>query len=580
MTRGPSTFASLPVGTADLSEAVDTMVALHPDQPALECKAGSLSYRQMGEAVAALAAELEREVIPDGFVAIEAQRSPVAVIGMLAALRTRRPFVVIDPRDGDEANRRKVALMSLTRIVREKTTLRPRLTELPASWGRVEDATPRADLGRWAGNVAYAIHTSGSTGEPKCVLVGRGGLGAVIEDHVRKLDVGPQSRTLQFARLTFDGCLTEIFWTICGGGTLVMVDETALAPGAVLQETLERLSITHLKTTPFALTSTAPTDQMRLRHVINGGGACRRGNVERWSRYAVFHNAYGCTETTICNLLSGELSAASCVDGIPLGQPVGLTQVDIVPDRSVPDDTRGELVITGPAVGIGYLQDDGVDVFLGPMGEALYRTGDLVERRGNALYYVERIDRQMKVRGYRIDPGEVEDVVCRFDGVEEAVVLAESHTDPADTDGADALVCYVQGTVDTRDLRAHLEARLAPYKVPSIFKHVDAMPYTANGKVDRAALYALRMASGPTITTTPHDAILALVAQLTGTEDVTRGDNFFDVGGDSASSLVLLQKLKELGWVTAGVRDVIRAPDLGALIDSVERQAEAAECVV
>jgi acyl-coenzyme A synthetase/AMP-(fatty) acid ligase len=228
---------------------------------------------------------------------------------------------------------------------------------------------------------------------------------------------------------------------------------------------------------------------------------------------------------------------------------------------------RGELVITGESVAVGYLTAAGVQPFATGDGHRAYRTGDVVDHRDGRLYYVERLDRRLKVRGYRLDPGEIESAACRLDGVAEAVVVAESYEADGGTEG-DALVCYYQGTAGSRELRAHLEAALDAYKVPSVITAVDAMPYTPNGKVDRAALQALRRAEpADRAALGPREQVLDLVRRLTGTADAALDDNFFDLGGDSASTVVLVGRLKELGWMDAGVRDVLRAERLRDLTD-------------
>jgi hypothetical protein len=146
------------------------------------------------------------------------------------------------------------------------------------------------------------------------------------------------------------------------------------------------------------------------------------------------------------------------------------------------------------------------------------------------------------------------------------VVTAESH-EGSDDSAADALVCYYQGVATSRELRSHLEAVLDAYKVPSVIKQVDALPYTLNGKVDRDALRVGRRSAPETghPAAAPEERVLELVRQLTGVSDAGPDDNFFELGGDSASTVILVNKLKELGWMSAGVRDVLRAADLRAL---------------
>lgn len=566
----------------EIVKMIDHMAKLHPCKIAIESSSEAVSYCDLVCASRDLAERIVETIEPGGFLGIEANRTPVTIIAILAALRAQCPFVVIDSRDGDELNQHKISELRLNHFLHADAPISAvELSPTPKAWNNGKVFSPREELTTLQGQIAYAIHTSGSTGKPKCVLVGYDGLSAVIKDHVRRLDIDLRSRTLQFARLTFDGCLTEIFWTLCAGGCLVIVDEAELMPGERLQETLERHHITHLKTTPFALTATQPSSGMQLQHVVNGGGACRQSSVKKWGRIATFHNAYGCTETTICNLLSDGLEEESCNDGVPLGCPVGNCQVQIDCDDPGSLASRGELVVIGDSVGIGYLSEGGLETFQNANGKSVYFSGDLVEKRSNEIYFVERIDRQVKVRGYRIDPGEIEDLICQIDGVDEAVVVADRHVPEDEDSEVDALLCYFQGEVQTRTLRECLNSQLPHYKVPSVFKRLFRLPYTKNGKVDRNALQKFRGPKEPdTNDLSPREEILNLVSHLTGTEDVVEEDNFFDIGGDSASAIILLKKLKELGWTTAGVRDVIRAEQLKDLISEVERLEETTRCVV
>lgn len=576
-------------------DGIDRAVREFPDSDALQTTDTTISYGQFGELVDGFARELTTRTSPGEFVAIEGSRGTGAVVAMIGALKARRPFVFIDGRDSASSNSDKVRLLGVRLLARSSGPGRVDLAEVPARWrpagGRAPaDHSPADQAGPLRrfpfadGELGYAIHTSGSTGEPKCVLVRTAPLASVIHDHVERLSVGPGSTTLQFARLTFDGCITEILWTLTAGARLVVLDEAQLAPGAVLQNTLERFGVTHLKTTPFALTVTEPTAATRLEHVLNGGGPCRPSVVQKWSAVASFHNAYGLTETTVCNLLTDPLDPERCRESVPLGDLVGdcgyyirevgeTTDVTAAaaPERHI---HRGELVITGNSVAVGYLTEHGVQSFRreGSVVSA-YRTGDIVELRDGQLHFVERLDRQVKVRGYRLDPGEIENAVCRLDSVRDAVVVAEAH-DGTDTSDVDALVCYYQGDLDPRSVRQHLEGVLDPYKVPSVLNRVDAFPYTPNGKVDRDALRASRRALGvQDAFSSPSWQMLQLARSLTGISDVELDDNFFEVGGDSASAVVLVNKMKELGWVDAGVRDVLRAENLRVLADRLQERS-------
>lgn len=572
-----------------VADGIERAVREFPDSDALETPDRTVSYREFGALTDDFASRLAARTAPGEFVGIESRRDIGAAVAMAGALKARRPFVILDGRDSESSNADKVRLLGLRLLA---GTSSPEghvdLTEVPQRWlpagCAAGDPWPRpSGLPSDCGDLGYAIFTSGSTGKPKCVLVRAEPLAAVVRDHVERLEVGPRSRTLQFARLTFDGCLTEILWTLTAGACLVVLDEPLLAPGPVLAETLERFRITHLKTTPFALTATGPSTAMRLEHVVNGGGPCRLSVLRTWSAVTRFHNAYGLTETTVCNLLSDALTPDECRESVPLGTVVGDCAYHLRGGGAGDDGTagggegagvrRGELVITGESVALGYLTEHGVRPFRQTGAEGVYATGDIVEVRDGGLHFVERVDRQVKVRGYRLDPGEIENAACRLESVRDAVVVAEAH-ESADADELDALVCYYQGWSDSRTVRRHLESILDPYKIPSVLDRVEAFPYTPNGKIDREALRSgRRRGAAQAAQSAPDLGVLHFVRTLTGVEDVQLDDNFFDVGGDSASAVVLVDKMRGLGWVDAGIRDVLRAENLRALADQLRERS-------
>ena len=556
-------------------DAVERAIQAYPERCAIETESERTCYLELGAEVREFATRLENLIGPGEFIGIAADRSAASIIAMVGALAAGRPFVFIDSRDNKSSNRLKVSSLGLQALAIGSCSSRtPVLAEVPAQW-RGEPGECHVPLigGLPAGHgrIGYAIHTSGSTGDPKCVLVRAEPLAPMIRDHVQRLDVSPLSRTLQFARLTFDGCITEILWTLTAGACLVVPRQERISPGPMLQETLEELGVTHLKTTPFALTVTGPTRAMCLEHVINGGGACRPSVVRKWSSAAAFHNAYGTTETTVCNFLSPPLDPDECTESVPLGDLVGDCGYQIAPlppdageGVTAPGASQGELVITGESVAIGYLTSEGVRLFTDGDANRAYNTGDIVECRAGRIFFADRLDRQLKVRGYRLDPGEIEAAACRLPGVMDAVIMAESHEGMQPEAGsADALVCYYQGDVPPRQVRSHLGAVLDPYKVPSIIQQVERLPYTKNGKVDRDALGTARRSSSNALPgASPEEQVLFLVRRLTGASDAGLDENFFNIGGDSASTLVLVSKLKELGWIDAGVRDVLRAQSL------------------
>lgn len=563
---------SLPNTTVPISDQITSAVTRFSDFEAVRTNDESVTYNELGKLIDEFSSSLRDRTTEGDFIGITSERCLSAIVAMLSSLTTRRAFVFIDQTDSDEKNADKAERLNIRWVVNCSASPRdPNLTELPNNWDRTRSETPNdAGSNRALQKAAYAIYTSGSTGEPKCVLVAPDALGPIIAAHVSVLGLKTGKRTLQFARLTFDGCITEILWTLTSGATLVVLDESKLSPGSILQSTLEANGITHVKTTPFALTSTEPSPEMALEHVINGGGACRPAAVKKWSQFSAFHNSYGLTETTICNFLSRPIVPSDCEVAVPLGDFVGEGTFSIKQhSHELNRSGRGELVLHGDCVALGYLHERGFMSFAEENGSRLFETGDLVESLDEKVFFVERVDRQLKIRGFRIDPGEVENSACQIDEVEEAIALQEDYAN----DDGNALVLYFRGdNISERMIREHLVKSLDAYKVPSIVSKIEEIPYTANGKVDKDALKHTRLLKSNDSNTNNFVAhpVIASIQNLTGINDVSGDDNFFDLGGDSASALVLVEDLKKMGWKTAGVKDVLRAADVNSLIDDVE----------
>ncbi|CAM5681992.1 Carrier domain-containing protein OS=Streptomyces glaucescens OX=1907 GN=SGLAU_00910 PE=4 SV=1 [Streptomyces glaucescens] len=249
-------------GEESVLDGMDRAVREMPDNEALRTARSAMTYRELGKRTDEFAHRLRQLTRPGECVALLATRSAAAIVAMIGAMKAQRPFVFVDERDSDASNAAKTGLLGVRLLARgadddghvELTALPPhwrtadghaRLSEEPPTrppptahphptTARTKPRPPRR-LPFADGEIGYAIHTSGSTGTPKCVLVRAAPLAPVVRDHVTRLSVGPGSRTLQFARLTFDGCLTEILWTLTAGACLVVVDEERLAPGPVLQ---------------------------------------------------------------------------------------------------------------------------------------------------------------------------------------------------------------------------------------------------------------------------------------------------------------------------------------------------------
>jgi nonribosomal peptide synthetase CepK len=419
---------------------------------------------------------------------------------------------------------------------------------------------------------AYVIYTSGSTGQPKGVVVTHRGIPNLAADYVRRQRLLPDSRLLAFASPSFDAAVAE-FWPIwLAGACLVLAPAPDLIPGEPLARLVREQDISHVTLPPSAL---APLEEAgglpAGLTLLVAGEACPAPVAKRWARDRVMINAYGPTEATVAVTASDPLTGE---DTPPIGRPITGVRTYVLDDRlqAVPDGDVGELYMTGPGLARGYLRRPAATAerFLpdpfGSPGERMYRTGDRVRMRSDGqLVFVGRADDQLKVRGHRIEPSEVESALLAVDGVAQAVV----------TEHENRLVAYVVGTAGARVAAEHLlpplRKRLPSYLVPDVVVGLPRLPTSPNGKVDRAALPdpdgegAERVTSGRAPSTPTEIHLAALFAEVLGVSSVGVEDSFFDVGGHSLLATRLVARIRASLKVRLRVQAFFNAPTVAQL---------------
>ncbi|HEX7243492.1 MAG TPA: amino acid adenylation domain-containing protein, partial [Longimicrobiaceae bacterium] len=429
-------------------------------------------------------------------------------------------------------------------------------------------------------NAAYVIYTSGSTGRPKGVVVTHASAANLLPRAVRTFRAGPGSHVLQTASPSFDASLLEVFVALLSGAALHLAErEVVLSPerlGALLRER----GIGVWVSTP-ALLDTLPEGDFPALHTISTGGErCSAGTAARWSRGRRLVNMYGPTEATIYT------TAHECAPGVaeapPIGRPVANARVYVLDawDEAAPVGVPGELYGGGAGVARGYQGRAELtaerfvpDPFSGEAGRRLYRTGDRVRwRAGGELEYLGRMDAQVKVRGFRIEPGEVEAALREHPSVREAVVVARE-----DAPGAKRLVAYVvpEGgeEVSGRVLRAHLEQLLPEHMVPTALVVLDAIPLTPGGKPDRRALPEPERSGGAEYVaprTRAEEQLCAVWAEVLEVERVGVHDDFFQLGGHSLVAVRIASRVREVVGAEMPLRALFGAPTVARLAAWVE----------
>ena len=566
LTQSASTPVSIPVLFA-------ARVAETPDAVAVICEGRSLTYRELDESSNRLAHLLSGEGAgPGECVALLLPRSAEAIVAILAVLKTGAAYLPIDP--ALPTARIEFVVAEAAPVAAITTSeKRSRLDGHDLLVIEIEDpqiqAYPCTGLAAAApDDLAHIIYTSGTTGVPKGVAVTHHN----VTQRLGSVDTYVPGRVwAQCHSLAFDASVEEIWSALLHGGQLVVVPESVAGSPEELHALLVSGRVGVLIQTPSAV-ATLSREGLESVALVVAGEACPAEVVDRWAPGRVMVNAYGPTETTICASRSAPLTAGSGV--VPIGSPVSGAALFVL-DRSlrpVPVGVIGELYVAGRGVGVGYVRRPGLTASrfvacpfggAGAPGTRMYRTGDLVRWGADGqLQYFGRIDEQVKIRGYRIELGEIQAALARLDRVDQAVAIARE-----DRPGDKRLVAYVTGTADPAQIRAALAEQLPAYMVPVAVVVLDALPLTANGKLDTRALPAPEFAAGgyrgPT---TPVEEILAgLFAQVLGLERVGIDDSFFDLGGDSISAMRLIAGIKAALDADLSVRAVFEASTVAEL---------------
>ncbi|MFJ2259112.1 non-ribosomal peptide synthase/polyketide synthase [Streptomyces sp. NPDC087844] len=582
-----------PVPVATLPELFERQVAATPDAVALEDAGRQLSYAELDRAAGRLAHRLiARGVGPEDVVALALPRAAETVVAQLAVAKAGAAFLPVDP-NYPEQRREFMVRDAGARVILDDPS---EIAETAGIWRADDsDSTPGDAVRATAltpDHPAYVIYTSGSTGTPKGVTVTHRGLAGFAAAAAERYAAGPGDRVLQFASPSFDASVLELCVSLLSGATLVTGEEGPLI-GERLAQVLAERRISHTLVPPAALATVAPETAGHLPHLrtlIVGAEACPADLVERWAPGRRMINSYGPTEATVVATWTGPLSPAGGAP--PIGRPAGATRVYVLDAalRPVPPCVTGELYVAGPGLARGYLHRPGLtarrfvaDPF-GAAGERMYRTGDLVRWGADGeLRFVGRADDQIKLRGFRIEPGETESALRRSPYVRDAVVMVRTDgPDGQPSDGHGRLVAYVvpaggdegagagagagagsgagadadvvaQG-LPVAALREDLAALLPPHMVPSVFVPLERLPLTPNGKTDRRALPApgpehTAVAAGPR--TAPRTSTERRIAQVwtdvLGVEDIGVDDNFFVLGGDSILSMQVVSRLRREG---------------------------------
>jgi amino acid adenylation domain-containing protein len=561
-----------------IHELIAAQSAHAPRAMAVVCGERAMTYAQLEQRAERLARRLRQlGVGPESAVAVALDRSPAMVVGLLGIWKAGGAYVPLDPAYPAERLAMMLDDCGARVLLVPAGGGDPRFAlwpgkalalnadgDLPGGEGESEDATAAGGTAAAVQpeNLAYVLYTSGSTGRPKGVQVPHSALANFLWSMRRQPGLGPDDVLAAVTSLSFDIAGLELWLPLLCGARVVLATREEAADGGLLRSLLERHAATVLQATPatWRLLVAAGWEGGGALRPLCGGEALPPSLAAALSRRAgTVWNLYGPTETTVWSTV-----AAVSGEDVSIGRPIANTRAYVVDalGEPVPAGVAGELLIGGRGVARGYLGRPELtaerfvpDPFAaagGEPGTRLYRTGDLARYRADGrLDCLGRVDAQVKVRGFRIEPGEIEAALLQHPGVREAVVAAREEA------AGSRLIAYLVPrqlpAPGAGELRSLLRRRLPDYMVPAVFVVLESLPLTPNGKVDRRALPAPReqrpeLARAFAAPVTPAERTLAAVwARVLRLDRVGVADNFFDLGGDSILSLQIVAEAGQAG---------------------------------
>ncbi|UPG73652.1 amino acid adenylation domain-containing protein [Roseomonas gilardii subsp. gilardii] len=580
-----------PVPDTTLAALIERQMAGTPDAVALEADGERLTYAELERRSRALALELRaRGAGPGRIVAVALERSLALEVALVAILRAGAAYLPLDLSHPPARIARILASAQPALVLAHAGTLEGLACLPPESWRLDSEAT--LPSGPEPGDLAYLLYTSGSTGEPKGVMVEHRAIVNRLEWMRRHYGFGPGDRILQKTPMTFDVSVWEFFLPLLSGGTLVMAPPGAHKDPAALAALIRDGGITTAHFVPSMLAAFLAEPAARglsPARVFCSGEALPPELRDRFhaTLRSELHNLYGPTEAAV-DVSYWPAGPEDRSRPVPIGFPVWNTRLYVLDEalRPLPPGVAGQLFIAGRQLARGYLgRDDLTERAFIPdpfhPGERMYRTGDLASLRPDgAILFHGRADDQVKLRGLRIELGEIEAALATAPGVAQGRVVARE-----DRPGDQRLVAYlVPGEGYAAEaVRAHVAARVPDYMLPSAFVALESLPVNSSGKLDRRALpapdYGREAASGTgrEPATETERRLAALFAEALGLPRVGAEDDFFALGGHSLLAVELTLRIREeWGW-DPGLGAVFEHPDVAGLARLIDAGARVAD---
>lgn len=571
-------------------DLIQNQATSFPDRPAIFCQDQEMSFSELINQSASLAMSLRSKGLKRGeIVAVYMNRSPELIVSILGILKAGGMYLPIDT---DLPGKRVQYLLSHSRcgwsITKEEyrsrliTQTAPDLKLLIVDQLISGDIEEGIELVTDCGEFAYLLYTSGTTGNPKGVIVTHQSLHNYVSWAVSTYVRNDNGVFPLFTSISFDLTVTSIFTPLASGHSIVVYDDADNEHMVIKALKDHRVDI--MKLTPSHLRLIKNIDltdleKVSVQKMIVGGESFDADLAseiyQKFEGKLLLFNEYGPTESTVGCMIH-EFDPKYLSQTVPIGVPVANTKIYLLDERlhPVPQGVRGEIYIGGAGLAAGYLFDEALtnEKFIpNPFieGEKIYRTGDLAQRRADGLLeYLVRVDEQIKINGYRIEPGEISHQLCNYPGITDCVVI------PINLNGREYLSAYYLTEQDTvplqvARLKTYLAEHLPFYMIPEQIMALDAFPITGNGKIDYRTLATYRVEKGNESLRTPQneteEAIARIWEDLLGIAKVAPSDNFFELGGDSIKAVQIVARLHEKG-ISTRVKDILTYHTIEQLI--------------
>ena len=586
--------------------AIEAQATRTPNAIAVSMGSDALSYAQLDMRSNRLARYLTKAGVGLGTpVGVCVTRAPSMLVALVGVLKASGAYLPLDPSFPQERLSFMVRDSGAPVILTQESLLDSwrdhegvTLLSLDTDGGAVARESGAAmSSAATPASLAYVIYTSGSTGRPKGVQIEHHSLTNLLRTMQREPGLAPDDRLLAVTTLSFDIAALELFLPLLVGGRVVMASREDASDGKRLGALMESERVSIMQATPSTwrmLVGSGWKGDGQLKAICGGEALTRELADELLERTGALWNVYGPTETTIWSTLE---RVERGTDPVTVGRPIRNTSIYLLDEHRqlVPTGAFGELCIGGAGVARGYVRRDDLnakrfipDPFSKDPGSRVFRTGDLARLRADGrLELAGRLDDQVKVRGFRVELGEIEHVLDAHPKLEQAVVVADE-----DTLGDKRLVAYVvsagESIPSVPELREHLKEKLPDYMIPSAFVELDTFPLTPNGKVDRKALPApddsRPKAESEYVAprTTIEEKIAEIWKELLGIDRIGIRDNFFDLGGHSLMAVHLFNRIEERFGIRLPLTTLFQSAALAELAEAVNEASTEASwaCLV